>query len=143
MLTAALITAYLVRHYIFTLTVLRKIKKHRTDALAAILNYEPTVSILIPAHNEENVIERLLQRMTELAYPQDKLQIIVIDDASSDRTGQIAEEYSKRCKHITVLHRGKEDGGRGKASALNFGLKHATGEIVLCFDADYYPQKTA
>ncbi|MGB9926551.1 MAG: glycosyltransferase [Candidatus Bathyarchaeales archaeon] len=84
---------------------------------------------------------RLLQRMTALAYPHDKLQIIVIDDASSDRTGQIAEEYSKRCKHITVLHRDKEDGGRGKASALNFGLKHATGEIMLCFDADYYPQK--
>lgn len=139
--TAVLVTAYLVRHYIFTLAALRKIKKPAAATCAAESKYEPTVSILIPAHNEENVIGRLLQRMTELTYPPDKLQIIVVDDASSDHTGQIAEEYSKRCERITVLHRGKEAGGKGKPAALNFGLKHAKGEIVLCFDADYYPQR--
>ncbi|MEM2080859.1 MAG: glycosyltransferase family 2 protein [Candidatus Bathyarchaeia archaeon] len=139
--TAVLVTAYLVRHYIFTLAVLRKIKKPHSATCVAESKYEPTVSILIPAHNEENVIGRLLQRICELTYPSDKLQIIVVDDASSDHTGQIAEEYSKRYERITVLHRDKEDGGKGKPAALNFGLKHAKGEIVLCFDADYYPQR--
>jgi cellulose synthase/poly-beta-1,6-N-acetylglucosamine synthase-like glycosyltransferase len=40
-----------------------------------------------------------------------------------------------------VLKRGKDEGGRGKVSALNAGLRWADGEIILCFDADYYPQK--
>jgi len=40
-----------------------------------------------------------------------------------------------------VVHRGVETGGKGKPAALNEGLKHATGEIVFCFDADYYPQR--
>jgi len=77
--------------------------------------------------------------MTELTYPKDKLEVIMIDDASSDNTGQIAEDYSKKYKFIKVLHRDKQVGGKGKASALNAALKQATGEIVLCFDADYIP----
>ena len=139
--TTALIIAYLVRHYIFTLTVLRRAKKPKNVEFVADPKYEPTVSILIPARDEESVIGRLLQRMTELTYPRDRLQVIVIDDASSDGTGQIAEEYSRRCECIEVLHRDKKAGGKGKASALNSGLERSTGEIVLCFDADYYPQK--
>jgi cellulose synthase/poly-beta-1,6-N-acetylglucosamine synthase-like glycosyltransferase len=42
--------------------------------------------------------------------------------------------------YIKVIHRNEKEGGRGKASALNAGLKHANGEIILCFDTDYYPQ---
>ena len=132
--------AYLVRHYVFTLTVLRRTKKARSN-LAADAKYEPAVSILIPARDEEQVIGRLLQRMTELTYQQDKLQVITIDDASSDRTRHIAEEFSNRYSFIEVLHRDKKTGGKGKASAMNAGLKRSTGEIVLCFDADYYPQR--
>jgi cellulose synthase/poly-beta-1,6-N-acetylglucosamine synthase-like glycosyltransferase len=98
------------------------------------------VSILIPAHNEERVVGRILQRMTELTYPKDKMQIIIIDDASTDNTGQIAEQYSRIHDYI-VIHRDKKEGGKGKTPALNTGLKHANGEIVFCFDADYYPQR--
>jgi cellulose synthase/poly-beta-1,6-N-acetylglucosamine synthase-like glycosyltransferase len=78
--------------------------------------------------------------MVELTYPKDKLHVIVIDDGSSDNTGRIADEYSSRYDFIRVLHRDKRDGGKGKAAAMNAGLKHSTDEIILCFDADYYPQ---
>jgi cellulose synthase/poly-beta-1,6-N-acetylglucosamine synthase-like glycosyltransferase len=138
--STALMIAYLVRHYVFTLTVLRRTKKARGN-VAVDAKYEPAVSILIPARDEEEVIGRLLQRMTELTYPQDKLQVITIDDASSDSTRQIAEEFSKRYSFIEVVHRDKKTGGKGKASAMNSGLERSTGEIVLCFDADYYPQR--
>ncbi len=137
----ALMIAYLLRHYIFTLTVLRRAKKAAKLDVAAEAKYEPAVSILIPARNEELVIGRLLQRMAELTYPRDKMQVIVIDDASSDGTEQIAQEFSRRYEFIEVLHRDKKAGGKGKASALNSGLERSTGEIVLCFDADYYPQR--
>jgi cellulose synthase/poly-beta-1,6-N-acetylglucosamine synthase-like glycosyltransferase len=136
--------AYLVRHYIFTLTVVRNAKKNRksfASAESVDCSYQPKVSILVPARNEERVIGRILQRMTELTYPKDKLQVIVIDDASTDKTGTIAEQYSRLYPYMLVVKRDKKEGGRGKASALNAGMKWANGEIILCFDADYYPQK--
>ena len=137
----SIMIVYLVRHYIFTFTVLRRAKKPRTCTTPTKMKYEPTVSILIPARNEEKVIARLLQRMNELTYPKHKLQVIVVDDASTDKTGQIAEQHSKRHQFIEVLHRDRRDGGKGKTSAMNAGFKHSKGEITVCFDADYYPQK--
>jgi cellulose synthase/poly-beta-1,6-N-acetylglucosamine synthase-like glycosyltransferase len=143
-LSTALMAAYLIRHYIFTLTVVKNAKENRRSHVAAKnkdMAYQPKVSILIPARNEERVIGRILQRMTELTYPKDKLQVIVIDDASTDETGTIAEQYSRLHPYLLVMRRNKEEGGRGKAAALNAGMKLADGEIVLCFDADYYPQR--
>jgi cellulose synthase/poly-beta-1,6-N-acetylglucosamine synthase-like glycosyltransferase len=140
----ALMAAYLIRHYIFTLTVVKNAKKngkHFVTIGEADASYQPKVSILIPARNEERVIGRILQRMTELTYPKDKLQVIVVDDASTDKTGIIAEQYSRLHHYVSVVKRGIEEGGRGKASALNAGMYWADGEIILCFDADYYPQK--
>lgn len=136
----ALMISYLVRHYIFTLTVLKKAKKCEKTVTEGKITYQPNVSILISARNEEKVIGRILQRMTELTYPKAKTQIIVINDASKDATGKIAEEYSRLHGYIKVIHRSKEEGGTGKAAALNVGFKHTEGEIVFCFDADYYPQ---
>jgi cellulose synthase/poly-beta-1,6-N-acetylglucosamine synthase-like glycosyltransferase len=141
LILAALMISYLMRHYIFTLTVLRKAKKGERSVTKGKTAYQPLVSILIPARNEERVIGRILQRMTELTYPKDKMQIIVIDDASTDATGKIAEEYSRLHSYIRVIHRSKRDGGVGKAAALNVGFRHAEGEIIFCFDADYYPQR--
>jgi cellulose synthase/poly-beta-1,6-N-acetylglucosamine synthase-like glycosyltransferase len=140
-LLTALMIVYLIRHYVFTLTVLKRDKNAKKVDDAANGEFKPTVSVLIPARNEENVIGRLLQRMTELTYPKNKLQVIVINDGSSDNTERIADEYSSRYRFIEALHRDKRDGGKGKAAAMNIGLKHSTGEIILCFDADYYPQK--
>jgi len=130
---------YLVRHYVFSLTALYDQKGQSHFTLHG-LSYRPTVSILIPARNEEAVVGRLLQRITEFTYPKDKIEVLVIDDASTDSTGRIAEEFSKAYNYIKVVHRGLSVGGIGKSSALNDGLKHAIGEILICLDADYYPQ---
>jgi len=137
----ALMIAYLVRHYVFTMTVLKSAQRRKSAITVVNTTYKPIVSILIPARNEEKVIARTLKRMTELTYPKDKLQIIIIDDVSTDNTGKIAEQYLKTYNNIKIVHRNELEGGRGKASALNAGFKHAKGEIILCFDADYYPQK--
>jgi len=139
-LLAAFMSAYLARHYIFTLTALYHQERPPHDTPHDMV-YQPKVSVLIPARNEEKVIGRILQRMTELTYPKEKLEVIVIDDASTDQTGEIAEEFAKKYEYIKVAHRKPEDGGKGKPAALNRGLKHSTGEIIYCFDADYYPQK--
>jgi len=132
-------SAYLIRHYIFTLTALyyRRGQPHFTPNRS----YQPTISILIPAHNEEKVIGRILQRTIELTYPKEKLEIIVIDDASTDQTSEIVENFAREHEQIKVIHRMKGEGGKGKSVVMNEGLKHAKGEIICCFDADYYPQR--
>ena len=90
MLLTALMLAYTIRHYIFTITVLRK---KNNASLSVHETFEPTVTILIPAHNEEKVVGRLLKRITELTYPRSKMQVIIINDASVDNTGKIEDEY--------------------------------------------------
>lgn len=139
MLLVVVMVFYLVRHYVFSLTALYYQRGQSHYSLHG-LSYRPTVSILIPARNEESVLGRLLHRITELTYPKDKMEVIVIDDASTDNTGRIAEEFSETYDYFKVVHRNLSSGEKGKSITLNEGLKHANGEIVICFDADYYPQ---
>jgi len=87
----------------------------------------PLMSILVPAYNEEKVIQLTIESLLNTKYP--KKEIIVIDDGSTDRTLEIARKYKDQIK---VLH--KENGG--KASALNHGLAFAKGDIVTIVDAD-------
>jgi cellulose synthase/poly-beta-1,6-N-acetylglucosamine synthase-like glycosyltransferase len=79
--------------------------------------------------------------MTELTYPKEKFEVIVIDDASTDKTGEKAKIFAKNNNFIHVIQRDQTEGGKGKQEALNCGLKHVSGELIYCFDADYYPQR--
>jgi cellulose synthase/poly-beta-1,6-N-acetylglucosamine synthase-like glycosyltransferase len=128
---------YMVRHYLFSYFALFRAPKQRSYQEVAGL-YRPLVSILIPCHNEERVIGHLLDRLVATTYPKEKLEIIPINDGSTDATGQILDEYAAKHPFIKPLHRG--NGGHGKAAALNDGLKVSKGEIILTFDADYLPQ---
>lgn len=98
----------------------------------------PKVSILVPVKNEEKVVGRLLGALLNLDYPQHKMEIIIVNDGSTDKTVEICEEYATLYSdQIKLLHRSASD---GKPSALNYGLKHAEGEIVATFDADNVPE---
>ena len=87
----------------------------------------PRISVIVPAYNEEKVIETTIKSLLSTDYP-DK-EIIVVDDGSKDNTLTIASQFKDQIK---VIH--KENGG--KASALNQGLLYVTGEIVTIVDAD-------
>ena len=90
----------------------------------------PTVSISIPAYNEESQIEELVKSLLALDYPRDRLQMLVISDASSDGTDEIVRGFSDR--GIQLL-RMEERGGKTKAE--NAAAEHLTGEIVINTDA--------
>ncbi|MFD1927814.1 glycosyltransferase [Sporosarcina siberiensis] len=103
----------------------------------------PTVSILIPAHNEDVVIENTLKSMIRLNYPKDKLEVIVINDNSSDDTGSIVDAYAEQYPFIKALHTKPPNAGKGKSGALNKGFKKSTGEVIIVYDADNTPEPDA
>lgn len=98
----------------------------------------PTVSIVIPARNEEHRIARCLESLSALDYPSDRLEIIVVDDRSTDRTAAVVATFVERIPMLRVLSLTEPRSGniRGKAGALDHGILHACGEIVLLTDAD-------
>lgn len=90
----------------------------------------PSISILIPAFNEEEYIGDCLQACLDLDYPEEKVEIIVVDDGSTDRTADVVEEYTD--ERITLI----QQENQGKGGALNTALEEAENEIVVVEDAD-------
>jgi len=93
-------------------------------------DYEPAVSILIAAYNEEKHIRAKLENTLCLDYPKNKIEIVVISDGSTDRTDSITREFAK---DNILLYR--VEGRVGKTEARNRAVKFAKGEIVVFSDA--------
>src|SRR5260370_40030375 len=93
-------------------------------------NSQPTVTVLIAAHNEERVIKRKLDSIFSSNYPPNKLDVIVLSDGSSDATNTILFAYNDS-RVSTMLLQGRI----GKAAALNIGMRQASGELVVFTDA--------
>ncbi|MBO4911781.1 MAG: glycosyltransferase family 2 protein [Butyrivibrio sp.] len=94
----------------------------------------PKITVVIPAYNIESLVEKCVTSVAEQDYPKDKLEIIVVDDGSTDSTGAICDELSSKYENVTALH--KENGG--SSSARNLGMKHATGDYIGFVDSDDY-----
>ena len=94
----------------------------------------PKITVVIPAYNIESLLEKCVTSVAEQDYPKDKLEIIVVDDGSTDSTGAICDELSSKYGNVTALH--KENGG--SSSARNLGMKHATGDYIGFVDSDDY-----
>ncbi len=100
--------------------------------------YEPLVSIVVPARNEEQNIVRCIESIAAVDYPLSKLELIVVDDRSTDATSNILSFQQQRFSQLRVISI-QEDGEknlRGKAGALECGIRAARGEIILMTDAD-------
>ena len=96
------------------------------------------ISIMIPAHNEELVIEKTIQRIQQLDYPRELLQLVIINDASSDRTAALVQKNAILDERICLVNL-KGEKGHGKAFALNEGLKYCKHDLVAIYDADNNP----
>lgn len=91
----------------------------------------PTVTLLVAAYNEEVVIETKIKNSLLLIYPPGKLEIIIVDDCSEDKTAEIIDQYAS--DRIHIYHQSER---HGKVSAINCGVSFAKGEIILSTDAN-------
>ncbi len=123
----ALYTAYM------QIAFKHQVRKQRKHPVEKNYNYKPFVSILIPAHNEAEVIENTVENISKIEYP--NYEIIVIDDRSTDNTAQILENICTKYKNLKYFSRTKE-AFAGKSAVLNDALKIAKGDAILVFDAD-------
>jgi len=99
----------------------------------------PSFSIIVPTKNEELVVGRCLQGLMDIDYPKDKIEIVVVDGNSADKTLQVCDEFSKKYpNNIKVV---AEKVPHGKPAALNLALAHTTMEIVGIFDSDSLPDR--
>ncbi|HLZ12610.1 MAG TPA: glycosyltransferase [Candidatus Acidoferrum sp.] len=97
-----------------------------------------TVTVLITTYNYGQFVEQSIDSVFSQHYPLEKIQIVVVDDGSTDDTSQRVKKYGSRIEYFV-----KENGGQ--ASAINFGLAKARGEIIALLDADdvFVPSKLA
>jgi len=87
----------------------------------------PSVTVIVPAHDEEAAIGARIQNLLDLDYPADKLEVLVVSDGSTDRTDEIVREHGVR---LLALPRG------GKLAALNAAVRHSAREVVAFSDAN-------
>lgn len=97
----------------------------------------PTFSIVVPIKDEEKVIDRLVGSLLKIDYPSEKLEIVLVEDGSVDKTYGICADYAEKFPAKVRLLR--QPVSNGKPSALNYALRHLQGEIVAVFDADNVP----
>ncbi len=96
----------------------------------------PLISIIVPVYNIEEYLPRCIESVLAQTYT--NLELILVDDGSKDRSGEICDEYQKKDSRIQVIH--KENGG--SSSARNVGIRAARGQYLGFVDSDDYVEKT-
>ena len=97
--------------------------------------FEPKVSFVVPCKNEEQAIRKTVTKCFEADYPKDKLEVIVINDGSTDRTGDILQEMKSEYPTLIVID---WKINKGKRHGMAEGFKRSTGDIIVQLDSDSY-----
>jgi cellulose synthase/poly-beta-1,6-N-acetylglucosamine synthase-like glycosyltransferase len=95
------------------------------------MKFSPNLSIILPTHNEEGIIDDTIKSVVNAEYP-NKKEIIVVNDGSTDNTANIVKKLSKKNPQIRLLNQEH----LGKAASLNFGVKNAKFDTLVFLDAD-------
>jgi poly-beta-1,6-N-acetyl-D-glucosamine synthase len=99
----------------------------------------PLITIAMVVRNEETTLARKLQNLAELDYPQDRVQVVVVSDGSTDATDEILAQHASNPRFRVIT----SSQPRGKASGLNDAVRAATGEVVVFMDARQYVEPQA
>ncbi len=126
---------YIISLYTTIFVIITLIESKKTPYKTEQPDTLPIVSVIVPAYNEEKTIKGTINSLLALDYPKNLLDIIIVNDGSTDNTKKIIEKYKN--KQITIISQGNQ----GKGCALNNGLKKAKGTYIACLDADSFVEK--
>ncbi len=125
-----IVVAYFLQTVVFTIGMKKKFPKLKEENL-------PSATVIVAARNEEENIRECLVSLDNLIYPKEKLEIIIVDDFSTDATNSIVSEFISDKPKFKLIQPQKQFGEvKGKANALANAIEIATGEIILTTDAD-------
>jgi len=129
------VSGYFILSYLFLIGVKKKFNKIEENEL-------PSVSVIIAARNEEKNIRNCLNSLAELDYPNDKLEIILVNDESTDNTEEIIKNFIADKPNFFLINVDKTNSKLiGKSKPLAEGIKNSNGEIIFITDADCVVQK--
>lgn len=114
--------------FVGSLALVQRVRANKREGIDA--DFCPSVSVIVPAYNEERVIAQTVRSLLASDYPE--FEIIVVDDGSSDTTCDMVRNNFAGDPRVVLFTKQNA----GKAEALNFGLRHARGEIIVALDAD-------
>ena len=124
------VCGYFIQSVLFIIGIRKKFPQLSENEL-------PEASIIVASRNEEENILRCLKSLDNLIYPEGKLEIILVDDKSTDTTGKLIDEFISGKSNFKKIVTKKEIGRlKGKTNALANGIEIAKGEIILTTDAD-------
>ncbi|MCX7908487.1 MAG: glycosyltransferase [Ignavibacteria bacterium] len=127
---------YIVRISFFIIGFIKEYKNIKTKKTS---QEHPYVSIIIPARNEECNIKDNLESLTKINYPNDKFEILVVNDRSTDRTSFVVNEIMKLNKNIKLVNienDAQKEHIPGKAGAVHIGVNNSKGDLIFVTDAD-------
>ncbi|HCV44275.1 MAG TPA: hypothetical protein DGH68_12375 [Bacteroidetes bacterium] len=125
-----LTVAYSIKIVIFAIAAFRA--HYPFDA-----SHKPTVSLIVAARNEENNIRHCLDSIIKLSYPSQLLEVVIVDDQSTDSTARLVLDYCQSHPHVKLVAATPGTGSlRGKTNAVDQGIKASSGEILMFTDAD-------
>lgn len=129
----AAVSLYFIQTVIFTIGLNKSLEKLPVKDL-------PFISVIVSARNEEDNILDCMTVLDKLEYPEDRIEIIIVNDESEDETGNIIASYIKdKPKFVTIIPNKSEGHLKGKANAIDQAVKISKGEIILTTDADCLP----
>lgn len=134
--TATIIVVYIYFGYPVLLIILSVFKKEKRERKEITF----PVTLIISAYNEEKIIEKKIQNSLELNYPEDKLEIIIVSDGSTDNTDGIVKRYSSKFDNVRLV---RVEGRTGKNIALNRALPNTSGDIIVFSDANSMYEENA
>lgn len=103
----------------------------------------PYVSVLVAARNEEANVGACVEALLAQDYPRDRVEIIVIDDASTDKTASIVQQYHATDSRVRLIQAGPNPEGLGpKKNAIRWGIASSKGDIIVTTDADCTPPRS-
>ncbi len=118
--------------------LLRGLRRKKTSDFGLLTSYSPQVTVLVCARNEEDNIDRCLNSLSAINYPSELLEILIVDDHSSDATAKMLESWKAKLPNLKTISTvvSVEAQHLGKVNALIQGMDAARGEFVLITDAD-------